>query len=303
MIKIPALLKKGDKVAIVAPGSKFDVANLTFGIKVLESWGLHVELGKHLYNSSGYFSATDTERLEDLQKALDDEKIKAIFCARGGYGTVRIINNIDFSKFQKIPKWIIGFSDITYLLNKIQLHNIACIHGPMPASFHRYQKNHSLKNLYNLLFEGYISYKLSSQYIKIFNDSKIFAYPVTGGNLTILSHTIGTPYSINPSNKIILIEDINEEPYKIERYIYHLYHSGCLENVKGLILANFQFKKQKDFIFSIENIINTLNFSQLSFILKNFPVGHGLINYPVVLNIPLHIEVKPNYIRISQHIV
>ncbi len=152
MIQVPSLLKKGDKVAIVAPAGKVDKDSLEYGLEVLRSWGLIPVLGKYVYDNTDYFSSTLENRLADFQWALDNEEVKAIFCARGGYGSTQIINKLSFHSFLKSPKWIIGYSDITVILNKVQQLNVACIHGPMPASFGKY-KNKSVENLRRLLFE------------------------------------------------------------------------------------------------------------------------------------------------------
>lgn len=301
MIKIPPLLQKGDKVAVVAPAGKADKNNLKIGIQILEQWGFKVQIGKHVFDQYPYFSSSDENRLKDIQQALDDNEIKAIFCARGGYGTVRIIDKIDFSHFVRHPKWVIGFSDITYLLCKIQSLGIACIHGPMPASFYRY-RNASVRYLHTLLTTGKISYNISAKYIETFTKTNHFSHPITGGNLTILSHTIGTQYSLDTTGKILLIEDLNEEPYKIERYLFHLKQAGLFDNLNGIIIGNFQMKKQDQFSISFPQLLNSLRTSNHQFFIYKFPVGHGAINYPVVFNVPLNVEIKSNYAKITQQI-
>lgn len=301
MIKIPPLLQKGDKVAVVAPAGKADINNLKRGIEILEQWGFKVQIGNHVFDQYPYFSSSDENRLKDIQQALDDNDIKAIFCARGGYGTVRIINNIDFSHFVRYPKWVIGFSDITYLLCKIQSLGIACIHGPMPASFYRY-RNASVRYLHTLLTTGKISYKISAKYIETFTKNNHFSHPITGGNLTILSHTIGTPYSLDTTGKILLIEDLNEEPYKIERYLFHLKDAGLLDKVKGIIVGHFQLKRQDEFPFSFKELLYSIRTSSQQFFIYKFPVGHGSASYPLMFNVPLNIDVKANFVKITQQI-
>ncbi len=301
MIKIPPLLQKGDKVAIVAPAGKVDMNNLMVGAQMLEQWGFNVQLGEHIFDQYGYFSSSDNNRLKDIQQALDDKDIKAIFCARGGYGTVRIMDKIDFSNFIRSPKWVIGFSDITYLLCKIQSLGIACIHGPMPASFYRY-RNSSVQYLYTLVTSGKILYKISLKNMEIFGKSVRFSYPITGGNLTILSHTLGTPYSIETDGKILLIEDLNEEPYKIERYMFHLKDAGLLDKLNGIIIGNFRLKKQAQFSLSFQQLLNSLRSSNHQFFIYKFPVGHGTVNYPIVFGVPLNIEIKTNVAKITQQI-
>ena len=302
MTKIPSLLRKGDKVAVVAPAGKVDKKALESGLSLISSWGLVPVEGKNLFDGYNYFSSTDENRLYDLQWALDDFSIKAIFCARGGYGTSRIIERLNFDNFKKNPKWVIGYSDITILLNKIQRYNIACIHGPMPATFFKY-KNSSVKLLRKILFDGNISYRLSKKNSYFFNERHSYSFLPTGGNLTMLCHSIGTNFQLNTKNKVLVIEEINEEPYKIERYFYQLFHSGLLNNVKGLILGNIKLKKQKDFILNVFEKDFVLNlFPDIEFFIHHFPCGHGKLNYPVVMNIPLKIEVKNDYIVFKQEL-
>ncbi len=231
---------------------------------------------------------------------MDDYSIKAIFCARGGYGTIRIIENLNFENFNKNPKWIIGYSDITLLLNKIQMLNVACIHGPMVASFYKY-KNSSVKLLMNFLFNGKISYRLSKKNAHIFENRPLYSFFPTGGNLTMLCNSIGTNFSIKTENNILFIEEINEEAYKIERCINHLYHAGLLKNVKGLILGNIKLKKQNNFKFNLyeKDYISSLA-PNIEFFIHNFPVGHGKLNYPVILNVPLKIKLKGNHVVFTQ---
>lgn len=294
MIKVPPILKKGDKVAIVAPAGKVKKDALEKGISILKSWGLEPIIGKYLYDDCGYFSSNDENRLADLQWALDDSNIKAIFCARGGYGTSRIIENLNFNNFVKNPKWVVGYSDITILLNKIQTYNIACIHGPMPASFYKYN-NSTLKLLQNFLFSGKIKYTLHQKNGYFFENKTLYSFIPTGGNLTLLSHSVGTNYQVNTSEKILILEEVNEDPYKIERYLFQLYHAGVLNSLKGLIFGKIQTKKQKDFTLQLKNIEFIHSFApNIEFFIHNFPCGHGKLNYPIAMNIPLKFQIKSN---------
>jgi muramoyltetrapeptide carboxypeptidase len=301
MIKIPSLLKKGDRVAIVAPSGKVNKENLIAGLNMLKQWGLEPIVGKHVFDDYLYFSSNDENRLYDLQTALDDKNIKAIFCARGGYGITRIIDKLDFSSFLNHPKWVIGYSDITLLLNKIQNLDVATIHGPMVSTFYKY-KNTSVKKLYNLLFNGKIKFSISSKNIHNYYRKAEYQAIITGGNLTMLCNSIGTPFQFNAHNKIIFLEETNEEPYRIERLFYQLHHGNFLNNSTGIILGNFSYKKQKDFPFTINSEFIKKLFPQLNFCIKKFPAGHGRYNYPIIFNHPIKIIIKNDRIFFSQNL-
>lgn len=284
MHKQLSVLKRGDKIIVVAPAGKVKQDDLEYGIQILKSWGLVVELGKNIFSNNTYFSSDDEKRLSDFQEALNNEEYKAIFCARGGYGSVRIVEKIDWQHFLKNPKWIIGYSDITIILNKIQLFNIPCIHGPMLASFNKYKTNESLNYLHQLLFNGFYSFRLPLENIVFFK--KDFSYIneiITGGNLSLLENSIGTSYALQTKNKILFIEDVDEYPYKIDKMLHHLYHSGYLTKTKGIILGNFNLLKQDcKFPETIEETLKSFLIHDLEFIINKFPAGHDQCNYPLV---------------------
>ncbi len=302
MIRVPALLKKGDKIAIIAPAGKVDKPSLEVGLGIIKQWGLIPIIGKHVFDDYEYFSSSVDNRLSDLQWALDDEDIKAVFCARGGYGTTQYLHRVSFDKFIKKPKWVIGYSDITLLLNKIQQQNIACIHGPMPASYFRY-KNQSVRNLYALLFEGKVCFTLSASKVVLKKSiDRTHTAIVTGGNLTQLCHAINTPFDIDFKNKFVLLEDVNEYPYKIERYFYQLFHSGKLSEIKGLLIGNFKLLKQVDFSFSLPSSILSLLPPTIDWLINRLPIGHGKLNYPLVLNFPLSIMCSDKKVNFKQEL-
>lgn len=296
-----SVLKKGDKVIIVAPAGKVNQDDLEYGMQILKSWGLIVELGDFVQGNDSYFAAPDQNRLLDFQNALNNDNYKAIFCARGGYGSVRIIEQIDWQPFINKPKWIIGYSDITLLLNKIQSLNIPCIHGPMPTSFSKYKNNDCLYNLHKLLFEGHYTVQLPIENAVVINQniSQINA-PITGGNLTLIQSSIGTTYAIETKNRILFLEDVDEYPYRIDRMLYQLYHSGYLTNVRGIILGNFKLLQQeRAFPDTIINTINAFSINNLEFIINNFPAGHDDFNNPIVLGSKINIFKENKHLLIN----
>lgn len=301
MYKHLSVLNKGDKIIVVAPAGIVNKDDLAYGIQTLKSWGLVVELGKNIFSNNTYFSSEDEKRLSDLQEALNNNEYKAIFCARGGYGSVRIIEKIDWQHFFKNPKWIIGFSDITLLLNKVQSFNIPCIHGPMPASFSKYQNDESLHYLHQLLFNGFYSFRLPFENVVFLKkDFNQLNETITGGNLSLLQNSIGTSYALQTKNKILFIEDVDEYPYKIDKMLYHLYHSGYLTKIKGIILGNFNLLKQdREFPNTIQDTLKSFALNNLEFIINDFPAGHDQLNYPIVLGNKINIVKEENQLSIN----
>ncbi|NMC99748.1 MAG: LD-carboxypeptidase [Bacteroidales bacterium] len=284
MHKQLSVLKEGDKIIIVAPAGKVNKDELEYGIEVLKSWGLVVELGQNIFGDDTYFSASDERRLSDFQQALDNENYKAIFCARGGYGSIRIIEKLNWENFIKKPKWILGYSDITLILNKIQYLGFPCIHSPMPASFSKYKNNNSLKYLHQLLFNGSYQFNFIPQNLVHKENWKSTKGIITGGNLTLLQTTVGTPYRLSTKNKILFIEEIDEYPYKVNRMLYHLYHSGYFDSLKGIIIGNFNLQNQDNkFPYTVFETLTSFSINGLEFILDNFPSGHDFLNYPIVM--------------------
>jgi muramoyltetrapeptide carboxypeptidase len=304
MCKLPLKLQKGDQVAVVAPAGKVNEDALRYGLDVLNSFGLEVIIGKYVFADVDYFSASDDQRATDFQQALDNPEIKAVFCARGGYGSVRILPLLDWTNFKKNPKWIIGYSDITLLLSEIQQLGFACIHGPMPGSFDKYKKNETLNQLKNLLFKGAVEYELPATQLKMFHKKTSVEGILTGGNLSMIQTSIGTEFYLPTENKILFLEEVDEYPYRIDRMLQHLYHAGVFKNIKGLILGKFSMIPQENkFPFTLKEMLKPLLPSTLEFILYDFPAGHDMLNFPLVMGAPVHISVDKNKILVGQILV
>lgn len=287
------VLKKGDKIAIVAPAGKVDNKSLKKGLNILQSWGLEPHIEKNVFGKNSFFSSTDEKRIQDFQNAINSDEYKAIFYARGGYGSARIIHRLDWTPFIKNPKWVLGYSDATLILSKIQQLGFPCIHSPMPASFDKYKDNDSLNHLKSLLFDGKYHFSISAKNIEIFSSNTVFQNIITGGNLSLLQTTIGTTFQINTKNKFLFIEDVDEYEYRIDRMIFHLYHAGILEDVKGIILGTFNYiEDTKPFPSGMVETIKSLKLKNLEFIIQNFPTGHDKFNYPIVLGSNIQISFK-----------
>ena len=235
----PEYLKIGDTVAIVAPsGVLKNYDNYIAKAKsLLKEWGLNVIVGDNVFQDDGHFAGTDKERTSDFQFALDDKSIKAIWCARGGYGTMRIIDDLDYENYKKNPKWIIGYSDITSIHNDIHNNKSESIHGIMCKSLENLdKKDESVVLLKKTLFGEKISYEIDGSEYNILGKSN---GQLVGGNLTLLHSLLGSKSSINTEGKILFIEDLGEYLYHIDRMLQSLKRAGYFDKCKGLIIGDF----------------------------------------------------------------
>lgn len=268
----PPYLKKGDTVAITCPAKKLP-SDINDAVKLLESWGLNVILGETVHSSWHQFAGTDEVRTNDFQRFLDDPTVKAIFAARGGYGTIRIIDRLDFSTFQIHPKWIVGFSDITILHSHIQaLYKIETIHGQMPLTIPDGTKV-SLETLRKALFNEKFEYNYESRFK---NRSGEASGILTGGNLTLLLMMAGSVSEQDYAGKILFLEDVGEYLYSIDRMMWNLKRAGILKSLNGLIIGAFNELKDNDIPFgqTAEEIILE-HVSEYDYpVCFNFPAGH-----------------------------
>ncbi len=233
MEKPPSLIK-GDKVVIVSTARKLTLEELTTGIDVLVSWGLEVVLGENLFEEEHQFAGSSEQRTQDFQKALEDDSIKAIICARGGYGTVKIIDKLNFEHFKKHPKWIVGYSDVTVLHNHInQNFNIQTMHAAMPFGF-KSNTNESLLSLQKCLFGESLSYDFD---VHELNRRGEVSGELVGGNLSIIYSLTGTKSQLNTNGKILFIEDLDEYLYHVDRMMMNLDRAGLLANLSGLVVG------------------------------------------------------------------
>lgn len=296
---IPPALQRGDKVVIVAPSkaisSQADVAHAR---QILESWGLKVELAKHLFAQHHQFAGTDAQRAADLQAALDEPSIKAVFCVRGGYGMSRIIDQIVFDGIKKNPKWVIGFSDITLLLSTLYQQNIASVHGIMPKLFAQKGAEYSVESLRQWLFQQSIQYQIKGNSL---NREGTAIAELVGGNLTMFCHAIGTSSEIDTNGKILFLEDVGEHLYHIDRLFWQLRRSGKLSNLAGLIVGHFSDMKDDKTSFgqSLEQIVaaHTQDFAYP--VAYHFPVGHEPQNLALPVGVPLYFSVEKEYVRLQ----
>lgn len=281
MIKIPRYLHRGDTIAIVCPGGYMHLERAHTCINTLQDWGYRIRIGKTLgSDSQNYFSGTDEERLADFQRMLDAEEVKAILCCRGGYGIGRIIEQINFSKFKKRPKWIVGFSDVTVLHSHIHAnYKIATLHGPMAGAFNEGgDQLEFVQSLRSSLEGKKAKFQCPSHPL---NKKGEAIGELVGGNLSLLAHLVGTSSDIKTKGKILFLEDTGEYLYNIDRMLYQLKRSGKLDKLAGLIIGGFTDNKDTERPFGepvydiIHNAVKEYNYP----VCFGFPVGHVKENY------------------------
>ena len=271
----PPYLKPGDKIRIVSPAGKVNKKYVLPAVKWFEDNGYRVELGKNVFARHFQFAGTDDQRLEDLQSAMDDEDTSAILCSRGGYGTVRIISRIDYTKFLRHPKWLIGFSDITILHTCLNNKRIATIHGVMPKYFfdNDSNSNENLSSLIHLITGKYAQYSIPPSE---FNRSGESTGELAGGNLSVISSMHGTSCELDTDGKILFLEDIDEFLYHADRMMHQLILSGKLSNLSGIVLGNFCDMKDNESPFgkNIHEIISDAVANYNYPVCFGFPAGH-----------------------------
>jgi len=293
----PPYLKKGDKIAITCPAKKLP-APMTDAVKLLESWGLEVVLGETVEASFHQFAGDDDLRAADMQHFIDDDSIKAIIAARGGYGTIRMIDKVDFSHFAKKPKWLVGFSDITVLHAHLHKnYNIQTIHGQMPINIPDASAR-SLESLRMALFGEEVIYKYHTQE---HNRSGEAEGVLIGGNLSLLVTITGSVSDMDYEGKILFIEDVGEYLYAIDRMVRSLDRAGKLKDLKGLIVGGFTEVKDNEIPFGqtvpeiIMDVVAPYNYP----ICFDFPAGHVPDNRSLILGRKLNMKVLNEHVNIN----
>lgn len=306
MIKIPPYLKKGDCIGITCPAGYMVAEKAQTCISTLQSWGFNVMVGKTLGSKSkNYFSGSDEQRRDELQAMLDDENINAILCGRGGYGVGRIIDELDFTKFKKNPKWVIGFSDITVLhAHLFKIVKVASLHAPMASAFNDLQNTSLKQNKYIHSFYDAITGKKANYTCRphSFNKNGTVTAQLVGGNLSLLAHLTGTPDDINTKGKILFIEDIGEQIYNVDRMLYQLKRSGKLQHLTGLIVGGFTDMEDTERPFGkkiyavINDIVGQYNYP----VCYNFPVSHQKENLALKIGCEYRLTITKNITRLLE---
>ncbi len=296
---IPPFLKAGDTVAIVCTARKFFPEDAKPAIELLESWGLKVKLGATIGLDNFQLGGTDYQRVADFQAQLDDEKVKSIWCARGGYGTVRIIDSLDFTKFKKHPKWIMGFSDVTVLHSQLNVERVATLHSIMPFTVPKAPEEVK-ETLRKALFGETISYTISSKSYDIKGKA---SGELVGGNLSILYSLLGSKSAISTKDKILFIEDLDEYLYHIDRMMYNLKRNGYFENVKGIIVGGMTDMHDNEIPFGQDavQIITAITKEYNIPIAFEFPAGHQTDNRTLILGKQVDFEVNEKEVKLQFH--
>jgi muramoyltetrapeptide carboxypeptidase len=288
----PPNLQKGDTIALLATARKNIFDNLKPTLELLQSWGLKVVVGKTIGLDDNQLAGTDEQRAQDLQDQLDNPNIKAIWCVRGGYGTVRIIDTLDFTKFKQSPKWIIGFSDVTVLHNHLNTMGYKSIHGIMPISVPKASVE-AKKSLKIALFGESLSYEIAPNSMNKLGKA---TGELVGGNLSILYSLLGSNSAINCENKILFLEDLDEYLYHIDRMMMNLKRNGCLDSIKGIIVGAMSDMKDNDIPWGknaleiIQDVTQKYNIP----ILYNFPAGHIHDNRTLIMGSTVTLEINKN---------
>ena len=289
-MKIPAFLQKGDTVAILATARKNIDDNLKPAIDLLHSWGLEVVLGKTIGLDNNQLAGTDEERAADLQQQMDNPNIKAIWCVRGGYGTVRIIDLLDFTQFKQNPKWIVGFSDVTILHSYINKMDIATIHSAMPVTVAKATPE-TIESLRKSLFGERLNYEMPFNTENRLGNAK---GEIIGGNLSILYSLMGSNAQIDCKGKILFIEDLDEYLYHIDRMMMSLKRCGCFEGLSGLVVGGMTKMKDNEIPWgkNANQIIADVTKGYSFPILYNFPAGHFRDNRALIFGKQVSLEIN-----------
>lgn len=278
----PSNLVKGDKIVIPSPAGRVSKESVKKAIDFLNSYGFEVELTENCTSRHFNYSANDKIRLKELQLSLDDAEAKAILCSRGGYGTGRIFDKLDYTEFLKKPKWLIGFSDITNLHLALNKKGVMSMHGPMTQSFSLKEDLMSVKNLINTLMGEEMGYKIDAHTKNKYGSSQA---ELIGGNLSIIYSMQATDYEIDTKNKILFIEDLNEYLYHLDRIMINMKMSGKLSELKGLVVGGFtdMIEHKNPFGKTAYEIIHE-HVEEYDYpVCFNFPAGHIPNNQPIVL--------------------
>jgi muramoyltetrapeptide carboxypeptidase len=294
---MPPYLKKGDKVAITCPAKKLPIPMID-AINLLTGWGLEVVLGDTVAASYHQFAGDDAFRAADLQRFISDDSIKAIICARGGYGTIRMVDLVNFIPLQTNPKWLVGFSDITLLhAHVIANYRLPCIHGQMPLNIPD-ASAYSLETLRLALFGEELSYQLNPNTL---NRAGECCGMLIGGNLSLLLAISGSVSDMNYDGKILFIEDVGEYLYAVDRMLRALERAGKLKNLAGLIVGAFTDLKDNDIPFgqTLPEIVMDVVAEYDYPVCFDFPAGHIPNNCSLVLGKKLNLLVTHNGVNIN----
>lgn len=307
--KKPPYLKSGDVIGITSPAGYITLDRMMPAIQVLESWGYTLKIGATIGKRDFTFGGTDEERAADLQQMLDDPALNAILCARGGYGVVRIIDKLDWTKFRRKPKWLIGFSDITVLHNHIHTHcKAASIHSKMTNSFPDDWSTaepiqvQTITSIHEALSGKKMTYTALPQ---VANKSGTAEGVLIGGNLKVIESLAGSASDIDTKGKILFVEDTGEYLYSIDRMFWNLKRTGKLDHLKALIVGGFNIKPDdegEEFGKSLQDIVLE-KVKEYSYpVCFDFPVGHQRANFALKCGIKHQLKITVEEVLLTEMI-
>lgn len=288
----PRYLRKGDTIGITAPAGSLKKEEIEEGVEIIRSWGVTVKYGTYLFRKRHSFAGTDNQRASDMQKMLNDPEISAILCARGGYGTIRIISDLNFDEFLKHPKWIAGYSDITVLHSALSGLGVESIHGAMPRTVPPAEPDVvSYDSLRAMLFGEVKEYTIQPNVLNRHGTSK---GELTGGNLSVLYSMAGTTLDLDTSGKILFVEDVGEYLYHIDRMMMNMKLRGKLSGLAGLIVGDMTETKTSSSGFTrpAYKIISEAVKDYKYPIMYGFPAGHGGVNMALPMGREVRIDVS-----------
>ncbi|WP_286845713.1 MULTISPECIES: S66 peptidase family protein [unclassified Proteiniphilum] len=301
-MKLPPSLQSGDRAIILSPAGNIDENVVRDAVAILESWGLVPETGENALCENGRFSGSVEERMSDLQRAFDDPSVRLVFCSRGGYGVVHMLNKLNYSGIKRFPKWVVGFSDITALHAALQVNGIASVHGPMAKHLSdEGAEDEAVRYMRSLLFGESVEYRMPVRQYDILNRRGTAEGRLFGGNLSVFCALMGTKFVKIPNKGILFIEDIGEAPYRVDRMIYQLKLSGVFEKTGGLIVGQFTGYEEDARMYSSlqESIFNAVREYDFP-VCFDFPVGHVKQNYPLIMGEHASLNIGGDYITFIQ---
>lgn len=294
----PPSLHKGDTIGIVSTARKITIKELEPAIAIIEKWGLKAKLGRTIGLEDHQFAGDDITRANDFQEMINDTSVKAIWCARGGYGTVRIIDMLDFSKFMKSPKWIIGYSDITVLHSHLHTMGIQSIHAQMPLDIDK-KSEATQESLKKVLFGS--PYRIEYETRNTLNRIGTANGILVGGNLSVLYSLCGSKSALHTDGKILFIEDLDEYLYHVDRMIQNLKRNGLFQNLSGLIVGGMSDMNDNTVPFGrtaeeiIFDVVSEYNFP----VCFNFPAGHVNNNNALMLGHEVSLDIHESGVRLT----
>ena len=292
----PPYLSSGDKVSVVSTAKRTEAFEIEHALTTLQSWGLQPVVGLNTFNEYGFLAGTDAERLADLQQMLDDEHIKAIFFTKGGYGTLRIIDAIDWTKFRQHPKWLVGYSDITLLNCHVHNFGIETLHAVMLQGYPK-STPEVLESIHSVLFGESFSYEIPTEPEN--REVEAVKGVLVGGNLSMLYATIGSDSEIDTDGKILFIEDIDEYLYHYDRMLISLNRSGMLKNLKAVIVGDMIDIKNSTLPFGKTYQEITLEHFDCP-VYFGFPAGHSADNHALVIGREIKVEPAGQTVKFTQ---